>query len=168
MALRKGHGNGKGQPRIEVTPADELPKGQRVELSPGQLTSLKRRLERELSRLDCVDEPPEHLKPFFVMARAWRNAHAQDLATQVGGGVIGPGPLAVLSSATIQLALSRYLAAQCLTTGDVRTAVAATRMMDQHRQNMLAVHELVAREAQARAEARVAPRLTLEQLLEVG
>ncbi len=37
MALRNGHGNGAGQPRVEVLPPDELPLGvQAIQQAPSR------------------------------------------------------------------------------------------------------------------------------------
>jgi hypothetical protein len=67
------------------------------------------------------------------------------LARDVGGGVCGTAPSSIIASAALQLAASRF-AFEVL--GDM---VLGSRLANDSRQNLLAAHELVAREAQARA-----------------
>jgi len=165
MALRNGHGNGAGTPRIEVLPADELPQGVQGEalaehrperdgagrFRPGartaqsaggassrDMTRLARRLSLGASMAD------QRFEPFLRAARAFRAHHVTELARNVGGGQCGAAPASIIASAALQLAASRF-AFEVL--GDM---VLGTRLANDSRQNLLAAHELCAKEAQAR------------------
>jgi hypothetical protein len=56
----------------------------------------------------------------------------------------------MVASAALQLAWSRYLSDQAAATGDAEMALAASRLADASRNNLLSAHELAAREAVAR------------------
>jgi hypothetical protein len=56
----------------------------------------------------------------------------------------------MVASAALQLAWSRYLSDQAAATGDTELALAASRLADASRNNLLSAHELAAREAVAR------------------
>jgi len=173
MTLRNGHGRGAGVPRVEVLPADELPAGApasaRVE-SPsdrgpagrfapgnalsragGKATAGKTRLA---SRLGLRGLPAgSEFRPYKAAASSFRRAQCAALASTVGGGYCGPGPSSMVASAALQLAWSRFLSDQAAATGDPELALSASRLADASRQNLLAAHELCAREAQARPRA---------------
>lgn len=183
MTLRTGHGQGKGVPRIEVLPVDELPAGVPAPARPAAArqsggkfapgpgtTELARRGGKakaeavQLARLLGLAELPEG-HPFAAygrLAREWRDEHMAELGRTVGGGEIGPGPASVVSSAALQLAASRWLSDQGATLGDAKMLLDASRLADASRQNLLAAHELAAKEAQAREAARPKPRLPWE------
>jgi hypothetical protein len=67
----------------------------------------------------------------------------------------------MVASAALQLAWSRYLSDQAATTGDAELAVTASRLADASRNNLLAAHELCAKEAAARPRAPVDYRKSL-------
>ncbi len=165
MTLRTGHGNGAGSPRVEVLPVDELPKGVQGEalaehraerddggkFRPGARTaqaaggSASRemtRLARRLTLGESLADP--RFEPYAKAARAFRRAQVTMLARSVGGGHCGPAPASIIASAALQLAGSRF-AFEVL--GDM---VLGSRLADASRQNLLAAHELCAREAQSR------------------
>lgn len=171
MTLRSGHGKGKGVPRIEVLPPDELPVGQRAptrqaaprdkagRLLPGEGTrELARQAgfaaaeARELGRLLGLWAPDEsHVyHPYHRLAREWRDQHMASLAATVGGGEVGPGPASIVSTAALQLAASRYFSDLGAKTGDAKLLLDGSRLANDSRQNLLAAHELCAREALAR------------------
>ncbi len=56
----------------------------------------------------------------------------------------------MVASAALQLAWSRYLSDQAAATGDAEMALAASRLADASRNNLLSAHELAAKEATAR------------------
>jgi hypothetical protein len=168
MTLRSGHGRGAGVPRIEVLPPDELPRGvqapalveRRTErdadgtFRPGartaqsaggsssrEMTSLARRLALG----DTFSDP--RFEPYARAARAFRRAQVTAMARSVGGGHCGPAPASVIASAALQLAGSRF-AFEVL--GDM---VLGSRLANDSRQNLLAAHELAAREAASRPRA---------------
>jgi hypothetical protein len=63
----------------------------------------------------------------------------------------------MVASAALQLAWSRYLSDLSAASGDPELAVTASRLANDSRQNLLAAHELCAREAQARPRTPVDP-----------
>jgi len=165
MTLRKGHGNGAGAPRIEVLPVDEslrgipaLPAAERpgerrsdgtfapgarsAQAQGGQASAGKSRLARRLRLGDSFADP--RFEPYARAARGFRVAQLTSLARSVGGGQCGPAPSSIIASAALQLAASRF-AFEIL--GDM---VQGSRLANDSRQNLLAAHELCAREAAAR------------------
>lgn len=178
MALRSGHGTGAGQPRVEVLPADELPRGVQASTSPdtrserrkdgtfrpGNVTiaasggAAKRQrvaLATGLGLRGLVCAPG--FAPYRRQASAYRRAQCSVLSRSVGGGFCGPGPSAIVSSAAWQLAASRYLFDQASQTGDAALFAQASKLADASRQNLLAAHELCAREAEARIRGKAPP-----------
>jgi hypothetical protein len=173
MALRAGHGRGKGVPRIEVLPADELPAGvaapSRLEaprdeagrLLPGPGTTALASKggaaaaeSRQLAKLLGLWEPPEghEYAPYARLAREWRDAHTKQLAATVGGGEVGPGPASIVATAALQLAASRWLSDIGAKDGDAKALLDGSRLANDSRQNLLAAHELAAKEAMARLD----------------
>lgn len=166
MTLRTGHGSGAGVPRVEVLPPDELPVGvpddSRVEnptdrkpgglFAPGNSIAAaggraragKTRLAKKL-RLG-VTFADQRFEPFAAAARGFRNAHLANLAATVGGGVVGPGASSIVASAALQLAASRF-AIEVL--GDIALG---SKLANDSRQNLLAAHELCAKEALSRGK----------------
>lgn len=170
MTLRSGHGNGAGVPRVEVLPADELPagipapareelptdRGARGKFAPGNslagrggkarngTTKLAARLG--LQALLASSDFAQYQRS----AVTFRKAQCSELARTVGGGVCGPGPSSVVASAAWQLAASRFLFERAAASGDTDLMAQASRLADASRQNLLAAHELCAKEAQAR------------------
>jgi hypothetical protein len=76
-----------------------------------------------------------------------------NLAATVGGGSIGPGPASIVSTAAIQLGASRYLSDLGARLGDAKLLLDGSRLADASRQNLLAAHELVAKEAKSRPKS---------------
>lgn len=168
MALRSGHGAGAGVPRIEVLPADELPEGVPVQarddaagshdargrFAPGNKTSVEggraragtTRLARRMGLAGVEADPT--FAPYKRAAADFRRTHVMHLARTVGGGHCGPAPASIIASAAWQLATSRFLFETAL--GDLEKLTAASRLADSSRQNLLAAHELCAKEAHAR------------------
>jgi hypothetical protein len=164
MALRSGHGNGAGQPRVEVLPVDELPVGTpdcagSVSPSPraarghfargnheciagGKATAGKTRLAVRLGLGDTFADP--RFAPYALAARRFRVVQVATLAKTIGGGFCGPGPSSIVASASLQLAASRY-AFEVL--GNIELG---SKLANDSRQNLLAAHELCAREAKNR------------------
>jgi hypothetical protein len=174
VTLRSGHGSGRGVPRIEVLPVDELPAGlpgpaapvaQRDTMgrfAPSDGTTaiarkggLAKAEAVQLRRLLGLWEPNEGhpYQPYHRLAQDWRDAHLEQLAATVGGGSIGPGPSSIVSTAALQLGASRYLSDLGAQSGDAKTLLDASRLADASRQNLLAAHELAAKEAVARPQA---------------
>jgi hypothetical protein len=169
VTLRTGHGTGAGVPRIEVLPADELPRGVHApehvpstderrpdgRWTPGASTAQREggrarrsatRLARRLGLAELADDAA--FAPYRRAAVDFRRAHCRTLAATVGGGVCGPGPSSIVASAAWQLAASRFLFDQGSAAGDAFKQ--ASQLANDSRQNLLAAHELCAREASAR------------------
>ena len=170
MTLRNGHGAGAGQPRIEVLPVDELPAGvpdvarheSPSDRRPGGLfapgNSLARlggkaragktRLADRLGLKSLADS--SEFRPYKAAAVSFRRAQCAELAKTVGGGMCGPAASSMVASAALQLAWSRYLSDLAAVDGDAELALRASKLADASRQNLLAAHELCAKEAQSR------------------
>ena len=111
MAIRTGHGNGAGSPRVEVLPPDELPAGLPVDArdesptdrgdrgkfadgnslaaSGGRARSGHTRLARKLRMGESFADP--RFEPYAAAARGFRRAHVATLARAVGGGSLLSG-----------------------------------------------------------------------------
>jgi len=174
MTLRRGHGAGAGQPRIEVMPPDELPagepgptraaipadrgeqgrfaRGNTLAAEAGRANAGKSRLA---SRLGLATLPAgAAFGRYRAAASSFRRAQCAELARSVGGGHCGPAPSSLVASAALQLAWSRYIGDLAATTEDASAAadlaLRASRLADASRQSLMAAHELCAREAMAR------------------
>jgi hypothetical protein len=176
MALRTGHGNGAGVPRVEVLPADELPAGvqapplasaggerrpdgtfapgaRTIQAAGGRATRGKSRLTARLG-LSTLPEG-DAFAPYRRAAATFRRVQCAEAARTVGGGVCGPGPSSIFASAALALAWSRFLSDQAAATGDPDLAMRSARLGETSRQHLLAGHELCAKEALARPRAPV-------------
>lgn len=172
MVLRTGHGKGAGVPRVEVLPVDELPAGVPAPQPQGQ--ALPRppyakgsAAAREAGKRGGARKAgTTALAAGLGLARAfadpsferYRNAaqnfaqlHVKRLAQSVGGGECGPAPSSIIWSAGLQLAASRWAFEVA---GD---PALGSRLANDSRQNLLAAHELCAKEAQARPRSTATP-----------
>ena len=170
MTLRSGHGAGAGVPRVEVLPADELPAGRpawRPPVMPTERTAKGRfapgsgtaqaaggkakagstRLARRLGL--AVDIPESAFSPYRRAAADFRRAQVAHLARTVGGGFVGPAPASLVATAALQLAVSRYLFDRADQISEKELTL-ASRLGNESRQNLLAAHELTAKEAKCR------------------
>lgn len=168
MALRAGHGNGAGVPRIEVMPPDEaltglqaeplgestderrpdgrwLPGARTAQAAGGKTAAEKTGLARRLALGETFADP--RFEPYAKAAKHFRRVQVTRLAREVGGGHCGPAPASMVASAALQLAASRF-AFEII--GDM---IMGSRLANDSRQNLLAAHELCAREATARPKA---------------
>lgn len=172
MTLRTGHGTGKGSPRIEVMPADELPAGlagpqpeSTAGLRPpfakgsaeareagrrgGASKAGTTRLSNELGLARVFSDPG--FERYRSAAVNFARLHSRRLAETVGGGECGPAPGSIIQSAALQLAASRWAFE---VQGDVALG---SKLANDSRQNLLAAHELCAREATIRGKSRSNP-----------
>lgn len=171
MALRKGHGNGKGVPRVEVLPPDELPAP--IPVQPelpvrradgtiadsetakalgargGLAKAQKKKLLHGMGLVELADD--KEFTPYYKAAQAWLDAQIQTYAAMCGG-YLGPGPSAMLGNAAIALAASRFAADRAFNTNDEVAMRQTLRYMDAFKQQQLAAYELGVREAKMRAE----------------
>jgi hypothetical protein len=168
MSLRSGHGAGRGKPRIEVMPIDELPAGFPADTRDASPTdrgdhgrfaggnSLASQGGKAKAgrvslghRLSLPDAPADRaFEPYRRAAVSFRRAQCRELSRSVGGGYLGPGPSSLVASAALQLAMSRFLSDHAGL--DAAVMAQASRLANDSRQNLLAAHELCAREAMAR------------------
>jgi hypothetical protein len=114
----------------------------------GRATSGKSRLASRLGLRHVPDDAA--FAPYKRAASSFRRAQCGSLASAVGGGYCGPAPSSMVASAALQLAWSRYFSDVAAGGGDPELALTASRLADASRQNLLAAHELCAREAKAR------------------
>jgi hypothetical protein len=103
--------------------------------------------------------------PYKASASSFRRAQCAALADSVGGGYCGPGPSSFVASAALQLAWSRYFSDLAAGTAPLEfaaleskvsraeLAIQASKLANDSRQNLLAAHELCAKEATARRDA---------------
>lgn len=178
MGIRTGHGNGKGRPHVEVVPPNELPVGVRAPARPAATRDGSGRfvpsdgtkaLAREggkaraqsaqLGRLLGLDEvdPTHPWAPYATLAREWRDSHMEQLAGTVAGGSVGAGVASIVSTAALQLAASRWLSDKGARESDPRLLLDASRLADSSRQNLIAAHELAAKEAASKPKAPLDP-----------
>ena len=83
-------------------------------------------------------------------AGAFRKMHVRYLAQNVGGGMCGTGPASIVATAAWQLAASRFLFDMGAAQSDPDLLLQGSRLADASRQNLLAAHELCAKEAKSR------------------
>lgn len=115
----------------------------------GRQAKGKTRLSARLGLGKAFADP--RFEPYAKAARAFRKVHVTRLAQTVGGGECGPGPSSMVASAALQLAASRF-AFEVL--GDYQLG---SRLADASRQNLLAAHELCAREASVKPQRNALP-----------
>lgn len=174
MALRTGHGRGAGSPRVEVLPPDELPAGvpapageplppppavertasgrvvagegaRELARRGGLAKAAKAKQLRSLEGLGIRGAAPEWLAPYLSDALEFVAHELARLAQTVGGGTCGASPASMVQTAALQQAASRAAFAS----GDLKLG---SKLGNDARQNLLAAHELCAREAVARRE----------------
>ena len=117
----------------------------------GKAAGVSKQLARLLGLADIEEGHP--YAPYALLAREWRDDHMEKLAATVGGGEVGPGPASIVSSAALQLAASRWFFDQGAAKGDAKMLGQASSLSNDSRQNLLAAHELVAKEAASRPKA---------------
>lgn len=171
MALRKGHGNGKGVPRIEVLPADELPDpvaeepvlptrredgtiadsatARALGARGGLAKAQKKKLLQGMGLVNMAED--NTFTPYYRAAQAWLDAVTSIYAAMCGGA-LGPGPSALLGNAAIALAMARYLTDKAFAEQNELHSRQATRYWDAMKQQKLAAYELGVREAKMRAD----------------
>ncbi len=162
MALRTGHGNGAGTPRIEVLPPNELPKAQAVGPDPLQTgrdpktkrlqTSEAARAMAKLPRKSRFVPKALACNPRFashnVRRLEWQRKRLAELHTAHGGVSHGVG--AMLNAAAWLYSAGEFAAELAAESGDIELFKSAASLTSTARQHELAAWELSAREAQAR------------------
>lgn len=176
MSLRTGHGSGAGVPRIEVLPPDELPAATPADTAPperkadgtfaaGNTVARSKRFrvgKRGFTGLETAD-------PRYVRFARWGRSYAAHRRRELAlahGGNLSAGVGALIESASIQLAASRFVQVLAAESGEPDLFKRASALANDARQNELAAWELAAREAAARAKT--APPVDVVALLEAG
>lgn len=85
-------------------------------------------------------------------ARVFRQHYVKLLARTVGRGQCGPGPAAILQSAAIQMAFSRFFADRANVTQDAADVRLSSQLADESTHNIEAAVDLCAKEAQYRTK----------------
>lgn len=158
VTLRAGHGTGKGSPRVEVLPPDEQPsamgsitdRSDRTpdgRFAPGNGAARAGRLRP--GALGGVDTSAPEFRPFAAWGRRYASHHRAELA-KLHGGEISAGVGALVESASLALAASRYAQHLGSSLPDVDLLKRAGDLSALARQHELAAWELGAREAAAR------------------
>jgi hypothetical protein len=191
MTLRTGHGNGRGQPRIEVLPVDELPAPVAAPL-PVPAAPVHRRQDGKLAdaasaaelgrrggeakarRVRLVDSlglsklvEQTTFGPYRAAAEEFVSHHRASLAEQAGGE-LGPAPSTMVASAGLQLAASRWAFDQGAAANDASLIKLGSSLANDSRQNLLAAYELAVREAQARQARRPDAAAQARAMLDAG
>lgn len=163
MALRTGHGNGRGVPRVEVLPPDELPAATpsisaRADRDPsgrfarGNTAGTAQRVHPGARGQLAIEKSDPTVRPFLAWGRRYASHRRRELAA-AHGGHISAGVGAMIESAGLALASSRYLHARGAELADPELLKRASALANDARQNELAAWELAAREAGARPQA---------------
>lgn len=172
MTLRTGHGNGAGEPRVEVLPGPEQPApipgepvpvrrrqngtvadseaAKRLGARGGRSKAARAALTSALGLSKLDDEAA--FRPYRDAGDHFVEQHMAALA-KVAGGEVGPGPASIVASAAVQLAASRFFSDKAAASGDASLFSLASSLSNASRQNLLAAYELAVREGQARARA---------------
>ncbi len=167
MSLRKGHGAGRGTPHVEVLPADELPsaspalavrsdQGPDGRFLPGNTAGRAQRIRPGEQGALGLDKSDPAYRPFLRWGRRYAAHRRAELALS-HGGEISAGVGAMVESAGLAMAASRYLHARGSECGDPELLKRASALANDARQNELAAWELASREAAARPRRPVDP-----------
>ncbi|MCA9594088.1 MAG: hypothetical protein KC776_12280 [Myxococcales bacterium] len=163
MTLRSGHGRGAGAPRVEVLPGDELPAASPAIAAPRERDALGRfvrgntaaraqRVRPGPRGLVGVDKCSPDFRPFARWGARY-GAHRRRELASAHGGEISAGVGAIIESAALAMAASRYLHVQASIKGEADLFKQAAQLAQTARQHELAAWELAAREAAARRDA---------------
>ena len=167
MTLRKAHGNGADAiVRVEVLPADELPALNADDSRVGAAIVTQRGRPFERGNRAAAGRPPKlaaaagipmnatdpRYKAALAHARQYRKQRVKELAIQ-HGGELSSGVCAMITSASIDMASSRYLTVLAAETGDPATMKLASALAAASRQTELTALEIASREAAARPKA---------------
>jgi hypothetical protein len=165
MAIRNGHGNGAGTPRVEVLPPDEQPPAQAVVADPLTTGRDERKRIRTTAAARAMAKLPrrsrfmtrelachEGFEPHNRRRLEWQKARLNELA-RAHGGSVSRGVGAIVASAAWLYAAGEFAAELAAKAGDVELFKTAASLTSTARQHELASWELAAREATARREA---------------
>jgi hypothetical protein len=175
MALRKGHGNGTGSPRIEVLPPDEqlmpVPAPQAEPAAPvarapdgkligseaakelGRRGGLARAAKKRwVTALGITELDETHkFKSYYTRAEQWVEQRLVELAGLAGGSV-GAGPAQMVVAAGRSWSLAWYYYDLGLSTDNPRFLTDSSKVSNEAKQLDMAAYEMAVREAAARRE----------------
>lgn len=164
MALRTGHGNGAGSPRVEVLPPDEQPTAQAAGADPLATGRDDRKRVRTTAAARAMAKLPRRSRfvpralacdPRFVAHNRrrleWQRKRMAELQTAHGGVSHGVG--AMLNAAAWLYAGGEFAAERAAESGDIELFKLAAMLTGTARQHELAAWELSAREATTRKPA---------------
>ena len=157
MTLRSGHGAGRGGPRIEVMPPDELPPatlGAPVRVNrdaagrfvPGNTEGQNKRVKPGVRGALGLDKSDPRYRPFARWGARYGAYRRRELAS-THGGTLSAGVGAIIESAAMAMAASRFVQALAAQAGDAELFKQASALASTARQHELAAWELAAREA---------------------
>jgi hypothetical protein len=161
VALRAAHGTGRpALVRVEVMQADELPparpaltdrsgRGADGRFVRGNTEARAQRVHPGARGLVGLDKTDKAVRPFLAWGRRYASHRRRELAA-LHGGACSAGVGAMIESAGLALAASRYLHAKGAETGDPDLLKRASALANDARQAELASWELASREAAAR------------------
>lgn len=170
MGLRSSHGLGRdsnGPLRVEVLPADELPKPNAEDMDArleerkrvgrpfkkGNKAAVGRR--PKLARLGVDRDKLSHKDPRYVkalyMAESYRKRRVSEM--RIAHGFVSVGAMSIMATAALQLAMSRFMMDVATDTMDMDLIKKSSAMANDSRQNELAAWELCSREASAKTRA---------------
>lgn len=158
MALRTGHGTGRGGPRVEVLPPDELPAASGSSADRGDRDRSGRFLPGNRAGAAKIIKPGpmggvDVSDPAFRPFKRWASkysAHRRRELAAAHGGAISAGVGAIVESAALALGGSRFLAMRASTSLDAELFKQSAALGALARQHELAAWELAAREAAVR------------------
>lgn len=173
--IRTGHGNGKGQPHVEI-PRDGMPKpvappvaepsaplvfreGHKIADSATAKEMQRRSAAARVRNLRLVDSlglsrvaEDGSFTPYRNAADAFVEHHLAEIAA-LAGGKVGSGPSTMVSSAALQLAGSRFAFDRFAETADASWMKLGSSLANDSRQNLLAAYSHAVLEAQGRDHA---------------
>ncbi len=163
VALRNGHGNGRGVPRVEVLPCDEQPLAQAAgtdPLSTGRDSAMRVRTSAAARAMALLPRRSRYLPRDIACAPGFEPHNARRLELQrkrlaelqAAHGYVSHGVGAMLNAAAWLYAGGEFAAELGAETGNVEYFKVASNLTSTARQHELAAWELCSREARAKSE----------------
>ena len=178
MTLRTGHGSGAGSPRVEVLPPDELPPASPGLAVPssrdaagrfvrGNTAGQNKRVKPGVRGALGLDKSDPRYKPFARWGARY-GAHRRRELAEAHGGTLSAGVGAIVESAALAMAASRFVQSLAAEAGDPELFKQASALASTARQHELAAWELAAREADLPSKKTNATATLQAQLREVS
>lgn len=160
MALRHSSTRGRGPVHVEVLPPDELPPAKPAlavrpdrdasgRFVPGNTTGVAKRVRPGIRGALGLELADPRYRPFARWGARY-GAHRRRELAELHGGKVSAGVGAMVESAALALAASRFVHLLAAETGDAELFKQAAAMASTARQDELAAWELAAREAEVR------------------